>query len=51
MFSFVYPDKRGRMVLRDVGVTFSTRRNEDETKTLDSLHFETGDFLAVSIFA
>lgn len=48
-FAFVYPDKRGRNVLREVGSVVATRKGDDDTKTLDQLHFETGDFLDVAI--
>jgi len=48
-FSFVYPDKRGRNIMRDVGMVNSTRKGDDDTKTLDQLHFETGDFLDVAV--
>jgi len=48
-FAFVYPDKRGQMVLREVGKIHSVKKGEDDLKTLDSLHFEAGDFLDVAI--
>jgi len=49
-FAFVYPDKRGKNVMREVGGVVATRKGEDDTKTLDQLHFETGDFLDVAIY-
>lgn len=49
-FSLAYPDKRGRYLLREVGMTFNGRRHPDEAKTLDSARFETGDYLTVEIF-
>jgi len=51
-FAFVYPDKSGRMVLKEVGVCFSVGKrdaNPDDSKTLDELHFEIGDYLDVAI--
>lgn len=48
-FSFVYPDRRGKNVMKNVGVVHSTRFGEDETKTLKSLSFQTGDFLDVAM--
>jgi len=48
-FAFVYPDKDGKNVVRQVGSTFSTRRSDDDKKTLAFLKFETGDFLDVAI--
>eukprot|EP00742_Colponemidia_sp_Colp-10_P003187 GILJ01003396.1.p1 GENE.GILJ01003396.1~~GILJ01003396.1.p1 ORF type:complete len:141 (+),score=11.33 GILJ01003396.1:53-475(+) len=48
-FAFVYPDRRGRNVLRPVGKIHSVRRGYDDVKTLASLNFVTGDFLDVSI--
>jgi len=49
-FSFVYPDKRGRNVMRDVGTVYGLRKGDDDNKTLDQLHFEIGDFLDVAIY-
>eukprot|EP00823_Brevimastigomonas_motovehiculus_P009395 TRINITY_DN9058_c0_g1_i1.p1 TRINITY_DN9058_c0_g1~~TRINITY_DN9058_c0_g1_i1.p1 ORF type:complete len:138 (+),score=9.89 TRINITY_DN9058_c0_g1_i1:36-416(+) len=48
-FAFVYPDKRGKNVLKTVGYTFSNRTSPDDNRTLASLKFETGDFLDVAI--
>jgi len=48
-FAFVYPDKRGANVVRQVGSTYSSRRSDDDKKTLAFLKFETGDFLDVAI--
>lgn len=49
-FSLAYPDKRGRYLLREVGMTFNGRRSPDENKTLDSARFDIGDYLTVEIF-
>ncbi|GAB4813144.1 hypothetical protein N2152v2_000190 [Parachlorella kessleri] len=49
-FSFVYPDRRGRNVMRNVGQVHSTRYGEDDTKSLRQLQFQTGDFLSVAIY-
>ncbi|MCO5573865.1 hypothetical protein L7F22_027640 [Adiantum nelumboides] len=50
-FAFVYPDRRGRNVIRNVGMTHASggRRGGDENRTLADLHFQTGDFLDVAI--
>ncbi|KAH3732498.1 histone deacetylase complex subunit SAP18 [Pelomyxa schiedti] len=48
-FAFVYPDKMGRNVIKEVGSTWGIGHSEDENKTLDELHFEVGDFLDVSL--
>jgi len=48
-YSFVYPDKRGRNVMKDVGNVDSHREGKDDHKSLDSLHFQIGDFLAVEV--
>mmetsp|Transcript_6379 Transcript_6379/g.14166 ORF Transcript_6379/g.14166 Transcript_6379/m.14166 type:complete len:192 (-) Transcript_6379:895-1470(-) len=48
-FAFVYPDRRGRNVMRQVGLVHSTRLGDDDHKTLKSLSFQTGDFLDVAI--
>lgn len=48
-FAFVYPDRRGRNVIKQVGTVHSIRPGEDDNKTLRALKFETGDFLDVAI--
>ncbi|KAG5606954.1 hypothetical protein MTR67_024227 [Solanum verrucosum] len=51
-FAFVYPDKRGRFVVREVGTTFSypnMRRPDNGSKTLSELKFQIGDYLDVAI--
>ncbi|KAH7426678.1 hypothetical protein KP509_10G012200, partial [Ceratopteris richardii] len=50
-FAFVYPHRRGRNVIRNVGMTFASggRRGSDENRTLNDLNFQTGDFLDVAI--
>ncbi|KAK9804922.1 hypothetical protein WJX72_012184 [[Myrmecia] bisecta] len=49
-FAFVYPDRKGRNVMRQVGSTNSTRVGGDDAKTLRSLNFQTGDYLDVAIY-
>ncbi|KAL4427142.1 hypothetical protein ABPG77_001146 [Micractinium sp. CCAP 211/92] len=49
-FAFVYPDRRGRNVMRQVGQVHSTRLGGDDSKTLKELNFQTGDFLSVAIY-
>jgi len=51
-YAFAYPDKVGRMVMRQVGECWGDERNgygKDDNKTLDELHFETGDYLDAAI--
>jgi len=48
-FAFVYPDKRGRNVMKEVGVVDGHREGKDDAKSLDSLHFQIGDFIALEI--
>lgn len=50
-FSLVYPDKRGKAVMRALGDVHNMRRTPDALKSLKALKFEIGDFLAVSIFS
>ncbi|TYH99859.1 hypothetical protein ES332_A11G095200v1 [Gossypium tomentosum] len=52
-FAFVYPDKNGRFVVREVGKTFSygNVRRLDDSKTLGELSFEIGDYLDVAIMS
>ena len=45
----VYPDSRGKYLLRDIGIVESHRNAKDDFRTLDELRFQPGDFLAISI--
>lgn len=49
-FAFIYPDRTGRNVMRQVGVVHSTIPGNDDAATLRSLKFQTGDFLSVAIY-
>ncbi|MEW5305799.1 MAG: hypothetical protein WDW36_008317 [Sanguina aurantia] len=49
-FAFVYPDKRGHNVMRQVGRVHATRSDADDEKTLRQLNFQTGDYLDVAIY-
>lgn len=50
-FAFVYPDKNGRFVVREVGKTNSHRNGKfDDNKALAQLGFQIGDYLDVAIF-
>ncbi|KAJ8633568.1 hypothetical protein MRB53_026904 [Persea americana] len=50
-FAFVYPDKHGRFVVRQVGMTHSygNGRRLDDGKALTGLSFQIGDYLDVAI--
>eukprot|EP00741_Cyanophora_paradoxa_P003075 tig00000663_g2984.t1 len=48
-FAFVYPDRSGKNVLREVGLTHATRKGQDDFKTLADLHFQIGDYLDVAV--
>ncbi|PON37385.1 Sin3 associated polypeptide p [Parasponia andersonii] len=49
-FAFVYPDKRGRFLVREVGRTFSYGNGRlDDSKALAELGFQIGDYLDVAI--
>mmetsp|Transcript_35996 Transcript_35996/g.90920 ORF Transcript_35996/g.90920 Transcript_35996/m.90920 type:complete len:174 (-) Transcript_35996:252-773(-) len=50
-FAFVYPDRSGRNVMRQVGMVHSSRVSDDDARTLKSLRFQTGDYLDVAILA
>ncbi len=39
-FALVYPDRKGRNVMRQVGTVFSSRDSEDDFKTLRQLNFQ-----------
>ncbi|KAB2605014.1 histone deacetylase complex subunit SAP18-like [Pyrus ussuriensis x Pyrus communis] len=50
-FAFVYPDKHGRFVVKQVGMRNShgNGRQVDESKALNDLNFQIGDYLDVAI--
>ncbi|KAL7203455.1 hypothetical protein ACSBR2_016689 [Camellia fascicularis] len=51
-FAFVYPDKHGRFVVKEVGRTYSYpsgRRPDSGGKALGELSFQIGDYLDVAI--
>lgn len=48
-FAFIYPDRRGRNVMRQVGLVMVGRPSVDDDKTLAELSFQTGDLLDVAL--
>lgn len=49
-FSIVFPDRRGRYVMRPAGRVHSLKGKEDDSEvTLGSLRFQPGDFLDVCV--
>ncbi len=48
-FAFVYPDRAGKARVRVVGSTFTHRPSPSDRDSLESLKFETGDYLDVAI--
>jgi histone deacetylase complex subunit SAP18 len=49
-FAFVYPDRKGRNILKEVGAVFTNKPGPDDNKTLHHLQFQTGDILSVATF-
>eukprot|EP00658_Telonema_sp_P-2_P047088 TRINITY_DN355_c0_g1_i3.p1 TRINITY_DN355_c0_g1~~TRINITY_DN355_c0_g1_i3.p1 ORF type:complete len:171 (+),score=17.36 TRINITY_DN355_c0_g1_i3:179-691(+) len=49
-FAFVYPNKRGVMVMKQVASVLSARRGEDDDKQLRTLRWQPGDILDVAVF-
>jgi hypothetical protein len=49
-FAFVYPDRNGKNVVREVGVLSNFRTSADQHKTLGQLKFETGSLFPYSLF-
>jgi histone deacetylase complex subunit SAP18 len=48
--SIVYPDRRGKFVIKKAGIVGGGRKlNGDEDKTLASLGFQNGDYLDVAM--
>jgi histone deacetylase complex subunit SAP18 len=37
--------------MKNVGIISSTRKSDDETKSLASLKFQTGDYLDIAIYS
>uniref|UniRef100_A0A7S3F0A2 Histone deacetylase complex subunit SAP18 n=1 Tax=Haptolina ericina TaxID=156174 RepID=A0A7S3F0A2_9EUKA len=50
-FAVVYPDKRGKLVLKECGIVKTRRRSADDDKTLNSVGFQAGDYLDVAVTA
>ncbi|PRQ17889.1 putative Sin3 associated polypeptide p18 [Rosa chinensis] len=51
-FAFVYPDKGGRFVLKQAGITHAygnMGRRLDDSKSLNELKFQIGDYLDVAV--
>ena len=49
-FRLIYPDKRGRNVMTNLGIVTTGKRGSDDDKILTASKFQTGDFLALAIF-
>lgn len=47
----IWQDKRGTLVLKEVGIVHALRRGADDDRTLASLQFQTGDFLDCAVLA
>ena len=48
-FSFVYPDRAGKNVMKSVGRVHVSRAGPHDDKMLSELEFQTGDYLDVCI--
>ena len=49
-FAFIYPDRSGRNVLRQVGSVHSSRAGSEDDVALRDLKFQTGDYLSVCVY-
>ncbi|CAK4645460.1 hypothetical protein LEN26_000135 [Aphanomyces euteiches] len=49
--SLVYPDRRGKFIVKKSGLVNTNRKGPDDDKTLASLGFQNGDFLDVAILS
>jgi histone deacetylase complex subunit SAP18 len=47
-FSIVYTDSRGKLQRKEVGAV-SSRKNQDDAKTLQQLKFTIGDYIDINI--
>ncbi len=50
LFYNVFADKRGKKVLKQLGLIRSKRPSTDDTKTLHGLRFQIGDFIAATVY-
>ena len=49
-FAFVYPDRKGKNIMKQVGSVYVGKPGPDDNKTLHHLQFQTGDILSVATF-
>jgi len=49
-FSLLFPDKRGKNVMKEIGAVDAHRTGKDDGKTLDGIHFQPGDSIGVAIY-
>ncbi|KAF0698794.1 Aste57867_10583 [Aphanomyces stellatus] len=47
--SLVYPDRRGKHIVKKAGIVNTSRKSPDEDKTLAGIGFQNGDYLDVAI--
>jgi len=48
-YRLIYPDRGGRLVLRELGVVDGHRNARDDFRTLDDIRWQYGDFIAATI--
>ena len=48
-FALVYPDKRGKLVLKELGSTNAMRRGPDDLTTLIDVGLQAGDYIDVAL--
>ena len=48
-FSLIFPDSKGKLQRKEMGVVYSGKKGQDDNKTLHSLRFTIGDYLDINI--
>ena len=49
-FSFIYPDLDGNPRRKDVGSVHSTKKGQNDFKSLQELRFITGDYIDLTLY-
>mmetsp|Transcript_17171 Transcript_17171/g.25424 ORF Transcript_17171/g.25424 Transcript_17171/m.25424 type:complete len:124 (-) Transcript_17171:35-406(-) len=50
-FAFVFPDRSGKMILREIGSIHSSRPGPTDMTTLKDLGFKIGDYIDICVHA
>jgi histone deacetylase complex subunit SAP18 len=48
-FSFVFPDNKGKLQRKEIGIVYTNKKSTEENKTLQQLKYTIGDLIDISI--